>query len=127
MSIDSKKFSAKIQPKGVSEEELRSREELNELTIQKILTSETSSKGGKVGGKKQYEEGIGMFARSKEERLKDSSKAGKIGGKMNVESGRIAKLNAVTQTCPTCGRVVKGYAGFHNHSKACAKNNNNNG
>jgi hypothetical protein len=111
----------KLNITGLIEEQVRILEELNKITIQ-IANSLTPAELGRIAGRKQYEKGIGMFARSKEQQLKDSSEAGKKGGKKNVESGHIAKLNSVTQSCPTCGRDVKGYAGFYRHTKFCKNN-----
>lgn len=47
----------------------------------------SSSNGGKIGGKKVKELGIGIFALNKEERRRNASKAGYIGGKIQAEKG----------------------------------------
>lgn len=116
-------MSKKLDITGLTEEQVRIIEELNKITIQSANSLEPSQLG-KISGKKQYEKGIGMFARSKEQRLKDSSEAGKKGGKKNVESGHIARLNSIVQTCPTCGRGINSFAGFKKHSNACKNKNN---
>lgn len=116
-------MSSKLEITGLTEEQVRIINELNQITIQRA-NSPDPSELGKIAGKKQYEKGIGMFGRSKEQRLKDSSEAGKKGGKKNVESGHLARLNSIVHTCPTCGRQINNFAGFKNHTNACNKKNN---
>jgi hypothetical protein len=84
-------------------------DELNKLDTQRLAridsinqnrTLESQSKGGKIGGKKNYENGTGLFSMSEEELLKarkkgammqsleDKSKGGKIGGKLRKDKGK---------------------------------------
>jgi hypothetical protein len=46
--------------------------------------SEDGKKGGKIGGKKQYELGIGVHGRSKEQMSEDGRKAGKRSHELGV-------------------------------------------
>jgi hypothetical protein len=65
------------------------------------LTS-ISADGGKIAGNKQYENGLGMFSLSKEERIKAGIKGMEIS-------------NSIQRTCPYCLKTIKGpnYGKWH--------------
>jgi len=61
-----------------------------------------SADGGKIAGNKQYENGLGMFSLSKEERIKAGIKGMEIS-------------NSIQRTCPYCLKTIKGpnYGKWH--------------
>lgn len=56
-----------------------------------LISREAMIKGGKMGGKKAYELGVGVHGLSKDERVENGKKYGKMGGKI---SGKISGIKA---------------------------------
>jgi hypothetical protein len=59
-----------------------------------------ASKGGKVAGKKNYDNGTGLFGMSEEDKRRSQINGGKVAGKLASEVGTVVKAGQVSAKSP---------------------------